>query len=443
MKDFLIILLHELIIIPTSAICFFPMKNQLKHKLSKTILHILIFYITVIPAMTWITFRFSLKPITVLIPSLFLFFSCYHNSLVTSIDKSFAVFSYGSSITALICNFANAFDATRNPFSGEGIFSFEKSLFQLITGSIIAILLFYPFTRYGCILIDKLNLPRVFGTTILISAIFVSINMLIRPEHYETLYTNKVFRAFAGSLFMISATLLLLTIVFYFIVAGILRERDTLEKNRMLEMQQSQYIKQQKYMQATSAERHNFRQTIRTLQRLAEDENYDALKSYLKKFVKTIPKKDVIEFCNNHAINALLNYYADNAKAAHITLHWVINLPSYCLIDDVDLCNVLGNLLENAITAQSEVTEKDRFINLYTEAVDKNDNLYFAMSNSFNGKVRQADGKYLSTHHKGNGIGLSTICQIAKKNGGFANFYHKDTVFNSDIVMSLSGFVED
>ena len=214
-----------------------------------------------------------------------------------------------------------------------------------------------------------------------------------------------------------------------------MKEMDTIEKNRMLEMQQSQYIKQQNYMQATAVLRHNFRQTIRTLESLAEAKDYAAIEDYLKKYVNTMPKNDVTGFCKNHAVNALLNYYAESAKAEQVSLHFVIDIPDSCKIDDTDLCNVIGNLLENAIAACGDMPEEKRFINLYMENPEKNEYLYITMSNSFSGKVRMAKG--------GNGIGLSSIASIAENNGGSARFYHEGKVFNADIAMKIAGNSEN
>ena len=439
MKEFFTILLHELIIIPAAALCYFPMKNQLKGSVSKIIVRIFLLLLIAVPIMSWVTYHFSLQPNTVLLPMLVLFYVGYHRSLTVSPDRTFAIFAYVCALMSLLCNFANGFDALKNPLSGANTFSMENSLFSLILSMTVTALLFYPVTKYGSILIDRLLLPRVWYTTVLISVLFFSINFLIRPQKYQTLYTNKVFLAFWGSLTMMATTLLLLTVIFYFIVSGILRELETIEKNRILEMQQSQYIKQQNYMQATAAERHNFRQTIRTLESLAEAKDYAAIEDYLRKYVNTMPKNDVTGFCKNHAVNALLNYYAESAKAEQVSLHFVIDIPDSCKIDDTDLCNVIGNLLENAIAACGDVPEEKRFINLYIENPEKNEYLYITMSNSFNGKVRMAKERYLSTRHSGNGIGLSSIASIAEKNGGSARFYHERNVFNADIAMKLAG----
>ncbi len=439
MKEFLIILLNELIIVPAAALCFFPMKNQLKCRLSKLLLRMFLLFLIVVPLMAWATYHFSLKPNTVLLPMLLVFYVCYHRSLTVSPDRSFAVFAYICALMALLSNFANGFDALKNPMSGANTFSMENSLFSLALSIVVTTLLFYPFQIFGSILIDRLILPHVWYTTVPISALILSTNLLIRPQKYQTLYTNRVFLSFWGALTMMTTTLLLLTVIFYFIVSGILREMETIEKNRMLEMQQSQYIKQQNYMQATAAERHNFRQTIRTLESLAEAKDYEAVEIYLKQYVNTMPKNDVTGFCKNHAVNALLNYYAENAKAEQIRLHWVIDFPDSCRINDTDLCNVIGNLLENAIAACRDVPEEERLINLYMENPEQNEYLYITMSNSFNGKVRMAKERYLSTRHSGNGIGLSSIASIAEKNGGSAKFYHEGKVFNADIAMKIAG----
>ncbi len=438
MKMFLIILLHELIIVPASILCFFPMKNQLKCRVYKLILRMLIMFCLVIPVMAWITYYFELKPNAILLPMLIVFYACYQRSLTVSPDRSFAVFTYVCALMSLLGNFANGFDALNNPMSGANTFSMENSLFSLVLSLVITALLFYPVMKYGSILIDRLLLPHVWCTTVPISILFLSINLLIRPQKYQTLYTNKVFLAFWGSLTMMATTLLLLTVIFYFIVSGILREMETIEKNRMLEMQQSQYIKLQNYMQATTAERHNFRQTIRTLESLAETKDYDAIYDYLKKYVNTMPKNDITGFCKNPAVNALLNYYAESAKTEHISLHFVIDIPDFCKIGDTDLCNVIGNLLENAIAACGDVPVEKRFINLYMENPDKNEYLYITMSNSFSGKVRMSKGRYLSTCHSGNGIGLSSIASISEKNGGSARFYHEGNEFNADIAMKVT-----
>ena len=223
---------------------------------------------------------------------------------------------------SILSNFANGFDAIMNPHPGADTFTMAGSLFQLALSTAAALLLWYPFARYGSVVTDRLSLPRVWYTTVILSVLFLSVNLLIRPLQYQTLYTNNVFLAFWGMLSMMLSTLLLLTVIFYFIVSGLIKEMETEEKNRLLEMRESQYVKQQRYLEATAEERHNFRQTIRTLENLSREDDNTAIRKYLSDYVSAMPKNDVVSFCTNQAVNALLNYYAESAENLGADMDW-------------------------------------------------------------------------------------------------------------------------
>ena len=167
---------------------------------------------------------------------------------------------------------------------------------------------------------DSFHLNQVWYITVPVSGIFLIYNLILIPHNYQTLYTNHVFRFFWGSLFLLLLLLLLLCVLFYFIVSGLVSTAQTEERNRILEMQERQYAAQQKYMEDTAKVRHDFRQTIRTLSRLAETKDYETLDAYLRQFARSFPLNDVVHFCKNNAVNALLNYYAHAATRSNIEL---------------------------------------------------------------------------------------------------------------------------
>ena len=428
-------LLSYLTIVPAAALCYFPMKNQLKIKplvLLRFTLPLLAVSLTVLSLATC---YFQTAPNTFLNPVLIAFFFCYHESLTVHISKSLAVYFLICTLMALVSNFANGFDAIMNPHSGANTFSMAGSLSQLAFSTIAALLLAFPFTRYGSIIIDRLHSPLVWYTTVFLSALFFSVNLLIRPLQYQTLYTNNVFLAFWGILTMMLSTLLTLTVIFYFIVSRLIKEMETEEKNRLLEMRESQYVKQQRYMEATAEERHNFRQTLRTLESLAREEDMTAIQQYLADYVSAMPKNDVVAFCANHAVNALLNYYAESAGSLKADMDWHIGLPKTIGIPDTDLCSVIGNLLENAIAACQTVPEESRFIDLSITLTEADTYLCIVMTNPYRGNLRRSGENYLSTRRNGSGIGLSSIRSIAEQYGGVANFSDQDGEFFSDVML--------
>lgn len=435
--EFMNELISYTVVLPAAALCFFPMKNQLKYPLGKILQHMTAILGISLPVLAFFSCYLKSSGNTFLFPLLILFFFLYHKNLTVHISKSLAIYAYVCALMALLSNFATGFDAILNPHSGVDTFSMAGSLFQFFMNTVLALIFARPFTKYGSLLVDRLNLPHVWYTTIALSSLFLFVNVLLRPLDYRTLYTNRVFLVFWGILAMMFSTLLLLTFIFYFIVSGIIREMETAEKNRFLEMRESQYIKQQRYMKATAEERHNFRQTIHTLENLARENDIDAIKNFLMEYVTSMPKNDVVSFCTNHAVNALLNYYAESVDDLKADMDWHIEFPKDTDISDTDLCSIIGNLLENAIAACRNVPEDDRFIDLSITTTEADTYLCIVMTNPFHGKLRKSGENYISTRRNGTGIGLSSIRSMAEQYGGVAKFSDTDGEFFSDVMMLI------
>ncbi len=157
---------------------------------------------------------------------------------------------------------------------------------------------------------------------------------------------------------------------------------------------------------------------------------------YLKSYRVSMPKNEAVNYCDNTALNALLNYYGEAAHQHRIRLRIVADLPENLPLSDVDLCNIVGNILDNAITACLDIPETDRYINL---SISCPNDVRFGIvsSNSFSGKVRMDGDRYLSTHRGGSGIGLESIRTAAQKYGGNVNFRHEGKEFISGVVIPI------
>ena len=160
------------------------------------------------------------------------------------------------------------------------------------------------------------------------------------------------------------------------------------------------------------------------------------MRSYIADSIKALPKNDIINYCKNLAVNALLNYYTQVTDANNTKLTLDIELPDRLSVSDVDLCSVIGNILENATLACLEIPEEERFIEL-SVSVDHDTVLYIVATNSFNGKVLVNNGRYLPTRRGGTGIGLTSIISTVGLYGGYAGFSHKDNLFMTDIMIPL------
>ena len=267
-------------------------------------------------------------------------------------------------------------------------------------------------------------------------------NIEIRPHYYATLYTNRIFEIY---IFILIIFLILLTIFyasFYVIAMDMFRNSQERERMRLLEMQQLQYLKQQKYINESSRMRHDFRQSIAVIRNLVQTANYDALSDYIKDYTDNIPHNDTTAYCSNVCVNALLNYYSDIMSNNNIALNWRIELPGNLSISDTELCGMLGNLLENVSDACSNVADSPRYHNM-SVSIMHGDELYIVSTNNFDGNTEFYDGIYHSTKadtlsSSGQcGIGLASIIATAQKYGGTARFRNTANEFFIDIMFKI------
>lgn len=148
-----------------------------------------------------------------------------------------------------------------------------------------------------------------------------------------------------------------------------------------------------------------------------------------------MPVSEIVSYTENQPLNALLNYYQHVSKQNEIRFTAQIRLPAALPVSDVDLCTVIGNILENAVIAC--ITTDDRFIDL-TVLTENDAQLYVIATNSFDGKTWKKDHKYLSTKRMGEAYGIDSITTTVESYGGMAQFSHEGNRFFSNIAIPLN-----
>ena len=428
----------NLMLVPAAVLCFAPMRNKLKFGIRRTIIIVSAVLTVLILALSVFDAMLDEMHNITLFPMLLVLYTVYHYCVNVHISKSLAVFIYVCALTGVMSNVGTGIDAVIEPkIIGAFTLTPINISLPIAVCFIAGIVLFLPFRKYGSYLVDSFHITKVWYITVFISIMIFLTDMSIIPQKYETLYTGNAFRAFWVMLLTLLIFLILFAVIFYYIVKGMLEITEKEEKMRFLEMQESQYIRQQKYIEDTSRASHDLRQTMRTLKGMADSGDLNGINEYLDKYISTIPESDTVKYCKNSAVNAILNFYKRLARMHGIRTDWQIALPDDIGVSDTDLCIVIGNILENAVTACRNITDGDRYIQL-TVAV-RNSNLCIVTVNPYSGKLRQKEGRYYSTNRKGSGIGLSSITSVAEKNGGTAQFHHEEGEFFSDVIMRAEG----
>lgn len=143
----------------------------------------------------------------------------------------------------------------------------------------------------------------------------------------------------------------------------------------------------------------------------------------------------------NLALDALVNYKNSSASSRGIQMKCLLDVPSDLFVEGVDLCVILGNLLDNALEATEKMPlDKDRWINL-TVSLTK-DVLLITVENPYTGTITVDKQGKIHSHKTGDhGIGLLSVERTVSKYNGKMSFHYEDETFHVSAALFQSEFL--
>ncbi len=180
--------------------------------------------------------------------------------------------------------------------------------------------------------------------------------------------------------------------------------------------------------------RHDYRNHIQNMKIQLAEKNYKGLDSYLSELAEDLNTVDTVIKTGNVMADAILNSKLQSAAKLNVGLNVKANIPENLCIMDVELCAMLGNLLDNAVEACAAVPEDKRFIRIYMGKLKGQ--FYLSVQNS-SGAVKKIHGEYRSTKTGEHGYGLFRIDRLAKKYGGYVNRQNEEGIFATEIMLPL------
>ena len=438
---FLYELFSYTVVLPSFVLCYLPMRSQLRLPLPALGLLFAGGYCLLSAAGSYLTCRFGLDNNTLFYPVLIIFFLFYHATVRVDLSRSLCIFVSICALMSFASNIAAAFECAFFPDAQINQVSPFNTIFTLGFGTLIAVTLAFPLLRFGARLINEFALKHIWYVMVWLMGGFLLINIGLQPTYYSVLREGTVFISYCAILGMMFTLQLAVFFLFYQIVMTMMALDTERQRVRILEMQEKQFQAQQAYLADTSRMRHDLRHTILALKGMADAGDQAGIADFLDRYVKSMPVNEVTNFCASNAVNATLNHFARAAREDGIRTIWRIDLPENCPVSDMDLCGILGNILENAVRACKNIPESDRSIRLTVTTMNE-PNLYIVAAITFDGNVRRKGNSYLSTREGGTGIGLTSITLTAQKYGGSARFHHEGCVFCTDVRIPLDGVVE-
>lgn len=180
--------------------------------------------------------------------------------------------------------------------------------------------------------------------------------------------------------------------------------------------------------------RHDYRHHIQTMKIHAANGEFEDVVKYLDLLDDDLTNVETVIRTGNRMADAILNSKLSLAAERKIKVKARAEIPVSLTVSELDLCIVIGNLLDNAMEACMELPEEERLIRIYMEM--KGNYLYLALTNTAAGAKQR---RFLSTKGEGHGFGIARVDAIVKKYGGYVTRASEDEAFSTEILLPQTG----
>ena len=237
------------------------------------------------------------------------------------------------------------------------------------------------------------------------------------------------------------AELLMINVALFYLYDKLaLLYQDQLETAMILQ-QQKAYQQQAELFQQKQEDmenlRHDLQHHIEALQSYCQQNHNDTALAYVERLSQTTQWPEQYVLTGLNALDAIVNYKLTQAQQSGIMVEKHIVVPDQLkVINDDDLCAVLGNLLDNALRAVAEMPEQQRLLSL--KITYSKDVLTITVANPYQGALLKQRGRFLTTKTDSgqHGIGLRSVEKIVQKYHGNLTLNDDGQTFTADIWLS-------
>ncbi len=225
------------------------------------------------------------------------------------------------------------------------------------------------------------------------------------------------------------------TFYLYDVITAALSEK----MQSLLTMEQNKYYDKQletikTSLQTTNAIKHDLKNHMLSIKSLIE--SGDSLESlnYVSKIINDTGAKHNYSSTGNTVIDSIINFKLQESEQKFIKADLDLKIPEKLDIPSFDMTIILGNLIDNAIKAASDVVG-ERYIKLMMK-YDKG-RLIIQTENPYVGEISEDNGVLLTTkvEKQNHGIGLQNIKKVIQKYDGILNIDYTGNIFTVSLMM--------
>lgn len=259
-------------------------------------------------------------------------------------------------------------------------------------------------------------------------------------DYVSTIYTNWLYSGSVVAVQFIPSMVSIFYFVFVLIYYSEVQKNQAVQRERdliaaELKEAKTEFDALSRIQEQTRRYRHDMRHHFTLLQGLAADGDINKITDYLKIAKSDLDALTPTKYCENDTINLLLSSFHTAAEQAGVVLSVEAGVPKTLSISDTELCSLLSNSLENAVTAASAVVVQDKRIVDVRITIHK-EKLLLSVVNPYVGEIVMKQGVPQSSV-EGHGYGTRSISAIAELHGGQAIFTAENGMFFLHVMVPL------
>ncbi len=315
--------------------------------------------------------------------------------------------------------------------------SYEPGFFRLGIIIISQTIIFYLFL----IIKYKIKLENIFlakrGYYILISAI-LSINVVALIV-VVWMYGNLDFVDRSGNfhMFLITTCITALSILEFILFSKIIKNAEKeAEKDKLIyqyEMKKKHYTQINEILDDMRIIKHNLKNSLIIIDAYNKSNQPEKLQKYVDELLANTNIFIVPQIDEDNIITSFLSYKVEQANLNDIAVHVENKLTDSIEIDKTDICQIIGNIMDNAIEANEDNIEKHIKISIY----NKENYLIIKSENPTNKSLIKKDNTFVTSKEdkKNHGLGLKSVQKICEKYDGNLDVDMIDNTFNIKVVL--------
>lgn len=191
---------------------------------------------------------------------------------------------------------------------------------------------------------------------------------------------------------------------------------------KQYKLQADYYTELKQNMVLSNKNTHDIKNFVIAISSYVDNKKYDMVKSKIEEFYEKIPNSNKVE-TGNDAVSALVQSKLKDINEEIPNNNISIIIPGKIKIDEIDLCILIGNAVDNAVEACKKIEETENRM-LEIKIFPVNGQLSMLFTNSKNSMEKKPPGLFKTTKADSfmHGFGIENMRNICRKYDGNISF---------------------